>query len=277
MDRFRPLLLNALYPSISRGLTADLHAVSALGGTPYPVCTSIIMAGHGTVTDVLEVPSDAVSAQIEHVLATQAPNAVKIGIVGHAQSLEALFRHLGDDFAGPILFDVTLSGPSGEDIVDQRGVTTIMDHLGMAGLVLIRRQDAELLASMEIRSLDDAQVAVQRLEKRGAQRVVLRCGQLPARFHQEDAPAEPFSVDLYYDGDDFSLFEAPHIEAPSLRGASSALSIALLRELTANKPVISALQRAKAYVTEAIQRSATHGPGRMPAYHDATEVFDRLD
>ena len=248
MDQFRPLLLNALYPSISRGLTADLHAVLALGGTAYPVCTSIIMAGHGVVTDVLEVPSDAVSAQIEHVMATQAPNAVKIGI-----------------------------GPSGEDIVDQRGVATILDHLGLPGLVLVRRQDAELLVSMEIRSLDDAQVAVQRLEKRGARRVILRCGQLPARFHQEAAPAEPFSVDLYYDGDDFSLFEAPHVEAPDLRGASSALSIALLRELTANKPVISALQRAKAYVTEAIQRSATRGSGRMPAYHDATEVFDRLD
>ena len=39
---------------------------------------------------------------------------------------------------------------------------------------------------MEINSLDDAQVAVQRLAKLGAPRVLLRCGALPARFFEGD-------------------------------------------------------------------------------------------
>ncbi|MEM1127693.1 MAG: bifunctional hydroxymethylpyrimidine kinase/phosphomethylpyrimidine kinase [Bacteroidota bacterium] len=278
MHTFLPIVINALYTGIDRGLASDILAARALEGRALAVCTSIVVASHGQVTDVLDVPTDTIDAQLEHLLATSTPNAAKISIVGSSKNVEVIFKRLQQHLQGPILLDITLSGPSGEDIMGPKTLDALRPRLPEAGLVTIRQQDAALLAAMEIRSLDDAQVAVQRLHKLGARRVLLRCGDLPARFFEvdgtepdgQDPSTSPFMADLYYDGEEFNLFEAPRFDGPHLHGASSALNMAILRELTANKPVVEALQTAKAYVTQALR--AAHQAGLMdaPSYHVGT-------
>lgn len=249
---FSPLVVGALYPGIERGLKADLLATQSLGGTAYPVCTSHVVAGRGTVTDVLNVPSDTVSAQLEHVRATENPSAAKVGILGAAPTVDILFDHLRE-MDGPVVFDVTLSGPSGEDILEQSGLDALVDRLEEADLVTIRRDDAELLAGMKIPSLDDAQVAVQRIEQQGAHRVLMRCGRIPTHHFDTESGPPDYSVDLYYDGDDFALFEAPFLDdLDGLHGRSSGLLLPLLAHIQQGVAPEQALQKAKGTVTEAL-------------------------
>jgi hydroxymethylpyrimidine kinase/phosphomethylpyrimidine kinase len=249
---FSPLVVGALYPGIERGLKADVLATHALGGSAFPVCTSHVVAGRGTVTDVLNVPSDTVSAQLEHLRTTEAPTAAKIGIVGASPTVNILFDHL-QAFDGPIVFDVTLSGPSGEDILEQSGLDALVDRLNEADLVSIRRSDAELLAGMKIPSLDDAQVAVQRIEQQGAHRVLMRCGRIPTHHFDTESGPPDYAVDLYYDGDDFALFEAPYLDGlDGLHGRSSGLLLPLLAHMQDGTAPEEALQNAKGTVTEAL-------------------------
>lgn len=263
---FQPLVLGALYPGIERGLSADIVAARALGGQAFPVCTSLVVAGNGRVTDVLDVPTDSVDAQLEHLFATQAPNGAKVGIVGHPATVDVIFRRLQQHLEGPFIFDVTLSGPSGEDVINARGIEALQERLSIPDIVSIRRQDAELLAGMEIPSLDDAQVAVQRIEQLGAQRVLLRCGRIATHFFDQDTDPPDYAVDLFYDGDDFALYEAPHLEADRMHGASSAYLMALLRALTHDTPISEALQSAKAYVTEAVKHGVACESIAAPDY-----------
>ncbi len=256
--RFQPLVLGALYPGIERGLSADLLATRALGGQAFPVCTALVVAGHGVVTDVLEVPTDSVDAQLEHLFTTQAPTGAKVGIVGHPATAKAVFERLEANLQGPLLLDLTLSGPSGEDVISPRGIEALKERLSLPDLVAIRRQDAELIAGMEIPSLDDAQVAVQRIAQLGARRVLLRCGRIATHFFDREADSPDYAVDLYFDGDDFVLYEAPHLNTPGVHGASSAYLLPLLRALDLDVPFPEALQAAKAHVTEALR----HGAGR---------------
>ena len=277
---FQPLVVGALYTGIPRSLAADVMACSALGGQALTVCTMHVVASHGSVTDVLPVPSDTVDAQLDHLRATTTPTGVKVGIVGSRKTIDVVFSHLREGDLAPVLLDVTLSGPSGEDIIDQRGVEALMDHLPLPDLVTLRRRDAELLAGMEIASMDDAQVAVQRLHKRGARRVLLRCGNVPVRFFeapQDDADPAAFAMDLYYDGDEFGLFEAPHLNVEHLHGASSVLTLALLKELVQGTPIIEAMQGAKGYVSETLRYSLQEGRrGHLHVHwpHAATSAGD---
>ena len=251
---FRPIVLNGLYPGLPRGLAADVLAVQQLGGRSYPVCTTHIAAGRGTVTDVLSVPSDTIAAHLEHLFATEMPSAAKVGIVSDAAAIRDTLTTLSDALDGPLLLDVTLSGPSGEDIVAPGGVDVLLDHLDRPDLVAVRRTDAELLAGMEIPSLDDAQVAVQRLVQRGAACVLLRCGRIPTHHFDTEGKPPEYAVDLYYDGDDFALYEAPHIEGVSaVHGASSGLLAMVLHAMNQDIPVEEALQSAKARITEALK------------------------
>lgn len=265
-SEFRPVVVGALYPSVERGLAADLAAVRAFGGLAYPVCTLLLMAGHGTVTDATDVPEDTVRAQLEHLAAVTEPTALKVGVLASHGAAQAVLS-FANGFAGPVVLDLQLSGPSGETVLSKRGIDVVMDNLGVPDLVIVGHSDAEPLSGGEIRSLDDAQVAAQRLVKRGARAVVIKCGPLPSRFFETDDPDRPngesssdeaFNADLYYDGDSFALFEAPHLPEGSRDGASSAFAIAALRALVAGETPEIALQQAKRYVTEGLRTSGPY-------------------
>jgi hydroxymethylpyrimidine/phosphomethylpyrimidine kinase len=223
------------------------------------------------VTDVLNVPTDTVAAQLEHVADTESPTAAKIGIIGDAPTVEVAFDHLSR-LEGPLLLDLTLSGPSGEDVLGQRGLEALLEHIDVADLVALRKKDASLVAGMEIPSLDDAQVAVQRIAQRGAQNVLLRCGRLPTHHFDTESGPPDFCVDLYYDGDDITLFEAPFLSGlDAMSGASSGLTLSLLQMLQDGVPVPEALQQTKGLVTEALRAAQQHeGP------HPSSSFFARL-
>lgn len=265
---FRPLVIGALYPGLARGLRADILATQALRGNAFPVCTAHVVAGRGTVTDVLNVPTDTVSAQIEHLRSTEEPTAVKIGIIGDAPTVEVTFEHV-ESMEGPVILDLTLSGPSGEDVLGSRGLDALLEHLELPDLVTLSLRDATLIAGMEIPSLDDAQVAVQRVGQQGAEQVLLRCGQLPTHHFDTESSPPDFAVDLYYDGDDFALFEAPYLEGlDDLHGASSGLTLPVLQLLQQGAPIEDALQASKARVTEALRAAQQADDEVLPTFFD---------
>jgi hydroxymethylpyrimidine kinase/phosphomethylpyrimidine kinase len=237
-----------------------------MGGQALTVCTSLVVAGHGTVTDVLDVPTDTIDAQLTHLFETRHPTAAKVSIMNHPATVETVFRQMNEALDGPFVFDLTLSGPSGEDIISQRALDAVHEHLSIPDLVTLRVQDAELISGMEIPSLDDAQVAVQRVGQLGAEHVLLRCGRLPTHFFDVDSEPPDYAVDLFYDGDDFALYEAPYVVADGTHGASSALLIALLRALSLDVPLADALQAAKAYVTESLRHGREDASVNAPDY-----------
>lgn len=260
------LLVGALYAGSERGLTADVLAARAVGLAPLPVCTQLVMAGGGRVTDVTDVPTDTVEAQIEHTLATNEVQAVKIGVLAGHHTARVVLDAVGM-LGVPTVLDLVASGPSGETVLTAQGIDAVADRLGVATMVTMSRRDAELVTGGEIASLDDAQVAAQRVVGRGARAVVIRCGSLPYRFY--DAADDPgaggtaggdgappaLSFDLYYDGSDFALFEAPLLDASGLEGASSVFAITALSRLVVGATPEAALQHAKQAATEALRQS----------------------
>jgi hydroxymethylpyrimidine/phosphomethylpyrimidine kinase len=133
----------------------------------------------------------------------------------------------------------------------------VVDRLNEPDLVTLRLKDASLVAGMEIPSLDDAQVAAQRIAQQGAPRVLIRCGKLPTHFYDQESSPPDYALDLFFDGEDFALFEAPYLSGFSLHGASSGLLLPLLKHLENGLDVEPALQRAKGRVSEAL-RAAQH-------------------
>jgi hydroxymethylpyrimidine kinase/phosphomethylpyrimidine kinase len=259
-------VVGATYTASERGLAADVLAARALGLAPLPVCTSIVVASGGRVTDVTDVPVDTVRAQLEHLDGAGPIRGVKIGILGGPKTAASVLDWAASQSV-PVVLDLVASGPSGETVLEARGIDAVADRLGAATLVTVSKADAELVTNGQIESLDDAQVAAQRLHNRGAAAVVIRCGSLPYRFYDaaDDPGSEakrPFFADLYYDGEDFALFEAPLLDVHP-DGASSAFALAALSGLVDNAPVEEALQRAKRVATEAVRHAVEvdgHGP-----------------
>lgn len=277
MSARRLVVVGALYAGGERGLTADLLCARALGFAPVPVCTQLVMAGGGRVTDVTDVPTDTVAAQLEHTFATGPVDGVKVGVLAGHQTA-AVVLDACDAFGVPVVLDLVASGPSGETVLSTQGIDAVATRLTVAALVTLSKSDAELVTGGEISSLDDAQVAAQRIVGRGARHVVIRCGALPYRFY--DAADDPgvlngnngdqpsLSFDLAYDGEDFALFEAPLLPDPTPEGAASAFALAALAALIDGAGPDVALQRAKRFATEAV-RQALPGPLLNPFWESA--------
>ncbi len=261
----RLAVIGALYAGSERGLAADLLCARALGFAPVPICTQLVMAGGGRVTDVTDVPTDTVAAQIDHTFATGSIAGVKIGILAGHQTAEVVLEAC-EAFGVPVVLDLVASGPSGETVLSTQGIDAVAARLAVPTLVTISKADAELVTGGEIASLDDAQVAAQRIVNRGARHVLIRCGSLPYRFY--DAADDPgmagaaaadgsplFSFDLAYDGEDFALFEAPLLAEPTPEGGSSAFAVAALAALLDGAGPDEALQQAKRFATEALRQA----------------------
>lgn len=269
MSTQRLAVVGALYAGGERGLVSDLFCARALGFAAVPVCTQLVMAGGGRVTDVTDVPTDTVAAALDHTFATGSVAGVKLGILAGHHTAEVVLEAC-EAFRVPTVLDLVASGPSGETVLSAKGIDAIAARLGVPDIVTLSRADAELVTGGEITSLDDAQVAAQRIVNRGARHVVIRCGDLPYRFY--DAAEDPgdldtitenkkasFSFDLAFDGEDFALFEAPLLPEPTPSGASSAFALAALAALVSGAPADEALQRAKRFASEAV-RHALPGP-----------------
>ena len=145
------------------------------------------------------------------------------------------------------------------------------ERYAQADLVTLRRTDAERVAGMAIPSLDDAQVALQRIQSLDASPVLMRCGRLPTHHFDVESEPPPYAVDLLYDGDEFALFEAPHVNRPGLHGASSALLVALLH-FWEDATLPEALQQAKAFVTESVRHAPEDATGPDYAWWDGTDL-----
>ena len=270
------VVVGPVYAASERGLAADVLVARALGLAPLPICTSIVVASEGRVTDVTAVPVDTVRAQLEHLGELPAVAGIKVGALGDARTVEAVME-TASAMSGPCVLDVVTSGPSGETVLDARGIDAVSEHLGVPDLVTLSKADAELVTNTEIASLDDAQVAAQRLAHRGARGVVIRCGSLPYRFYDpaEDPGAgeRALSADLFYDGEDFALFEAPLLDADP-DGASSAFALGALAGLIRGDAAVAALQSAKRIATEAVRQAepvAGYSPriGGLATFGDA--------
>jgi hydroxymethylpyrimidine kinase/phosphomethylpyrimidine kinase len=223
------------------------------------------------VTDVLNVPTDTVSAQLEHIFETRSPTSAKVGILGATPTVGRVFDLL-NQLEGPVVFDLTISGPSGEDVLGQQGLEAVADHLHEPDLVTVRQTDAALVAGMEIPSLDDAQVAAQRIAQQGAQQVLIRCGKLPTHFFDQEASPPDYALDLFYDGEDFALFEAPYLSGlDNHHGASSGLLLPLLKHLQEGMDLEPALQKAKGRVSEALRASTQDAEDHQVAFFEALQ------
>ncbi|MEM1056713.1 MAG: PfkB family carbohydrate kinase [Bacteroidota bacterium] len=247
-DSLSPIAcIGALYSGSERGLAADVLAARSLDLAPHTVCTTIVAASHDRVTDLTEVPSDTVRSQMEHLKAVASLSGVKIGVLGSAANATAVFEWAAQ-LNVPKVLDIVASGPSGETVLNARGLDVVADHLSGTDLVTVSRQDAELMTGGEITSLDDAQVAAQRITNRGARRVLLHCGVLPARFFDAaddpggDGSVSKFRSDLYFDGEDFALFELP--SQPELDGSTSLYTITVLSRLIQGDTFEASLQAA---------------------------------
>jgi hydroxymethylpyrimidine/phosphomethylpyrimidine kinase len=134
--------------------------------------------------------------------------------------------------------------------------TLIAELVPLADILTPNIPEAEKIAEMEIKTVEDTRQAARRIHAMGCHHVVIKGGHIKG-----DA------ADILFDGDNFYEFSAARIDTKHTHGTGCTFSSAIAANLARGFSVYTALERAKEYINTAIIHAPGLGKGNGPTHH----------
>ncbi len=244
--------------SAGAGIQADLKAIAACGGYGATAITAVTAQNTRGVRDVFELPPDFVTAQITAIFDDLDVAAVKTGMLASANIVRAVARELRTHRAGPVVVDPVMIAKGGHALLNDGAVECLRNEmLPLATLITPNRLEAETLAGMPVRRIEDAEAAGRAILSSGCAAVLVKGGHLETQS----------AVDVLVTADGVEVFEASRIATPHTHGTGCTLSAAIATYLGRGAALSAAIRAAKLYVTEAIRSGLALGEGHGPTDH----------
>ncbi len=248
-------------PSGGAGIQADLKTFGALGCYGMAVLTSLTAQNTRGVSAVHLPPPDFLRAQIEAIFADVRVDAVKVGMLGNRAAVETVAECLRAHPVPFLVVDPVLVATSGDSLGTPDVVEAVRRLLlPMATVITPNLPEAARLAGTAMaRDRQDMRAVGRKLVEAGGRAVLVKGGHLGG----------PTSVDVLVDGDTVRDYEAERVETTNTHGTGCTLSSAIAAFLAKGDDLGSAIERAKAYLTEALRRSGdlSVGGGHGPLHH----------
>jgi len=245
-------------PSGGAGLQADLKTFHQFGVYGEAVVTLLTVQNSVRMSRVEVMPAGLVMEQLEAVLEDIPPAAAKTGALGSAEIVQAVARAAGE-FAFPLVVDPVIIGKHGTQLLSDGAVRALRQELlPRATLVMPNIPEAEVLADVRIRTLEDARRAACAIRAAGARAVLIKGGHM-----------EGDAVDVLFDGAEWHDFPAPRLETRHTHGTGCTYSAAVTAGLALGLGLAQAVGRAKRFIHEAIRTNPGLGKGAGPVNHHA--------
>ena len=123
------LCFSATDPSGGAGLSADILAISAMGGHALPVVTAVTVQDTLGVEDVHPLDAEWVVNQARCVLEDMPVAAFKIGVMGSVEIVAGIAEVVSDYPEVPLILDPVLASEGGDSFADDHVVMAIRELL----------------------------------------------------------------------------------------------------------------------------------------------------
>ena len=227
------------------GIQADIKAVTMLGGHAMTAITAITAQNTLGVQGVHPVPTAMVLQQIDSVASDIGVDAVKIGMIGGAETAAAVAERLSQpDLAqAALVFDPVMVATSGSVLADSATIDAFRALL-----------DRAMVATPNLPEL----------EALGGEEAVLAhgCSLLVKGGHAE---GETVIDRLLETGEgEVARWEAPRIDTPHSHGTGCTLASAIATGLAQGMPLEPAIARARDFVRLSLHDAPGLGQGHGP-------------
>jgi len=241
------------------GIQADIKTITGLGGYATTAITALTAQNTLGVHAIHAVPPDFVVRQIEVVLDDIGADAIKIGMLGDAATIEAVAGALARHAPGiPLVVDPVMVAKGGAALLHSDALAALTRLLLPAATLLTPNlPEAEVLSGLAIPDLDAMPRAAAALLRRGVRAVLLKGGHLPGDQ----------VVDLLMTADGCEAFAAPRIASRHTHGTGCTLASAIATGLAQGMTLRDAVLRARSYVRQAIAAAPGIGKGHGPLGH----------
>jgi len=237
------LIISASDSIAGAGMQADLKTCTLMGTYAATCLTAITAQNTGEVRDVFTLPAQKVTAQIDCILDDIKPDAVKVGMLGSTEVVDAVCEALKRHILRNVVIDPVLVATCGDKLTEASGSVDFPDYLAkklfpLATLVTPNMREATELTGID--AVKDPDLCSKTLiEKYGVDAVLLKGG---------DASGETAADVLYTKAGRKRCFELPRVNTVNTHGTGCTLSSAIAVCLAAGHSTESAVEVAKLFV-----------------------------
>ncbi len=256
--RGRVLILAGSDSGGGAGVQADIKAVTMLGGFAATAITAITIQNTLGVHGVYPLPIDVIEAQAKAVLDDIGADALKTGMLGSVEVVEAVAGLI--DYAGavPTVVDPVMIAKGGSPLLEDRAVEAVRRLMvPRAALLTPNAPEAEALTGIAVVDQDGQRRAGEALLAMGARAVLMKGGHVPGET----------VIDLLLTADGETVLESERIDTRHTHGTGCTLASACAAGIAKGLPLQTAVAEAWAYVAEAIRRAPGLGQGHGPLDH----------
>jgi hydroxymethylpyrimidine/phosphomethylpyrimidine kinase len=244
------------------GIQADIKAVMALGGYAATAITALTAQNTQGVFGVVDVPASFVAQQMALVLDDIGADAIKTGMMNKGDVIAEIAAVLADKAPKtPLVVDPVMVAKGGHKLLDDKALGALRARLlPRAALLTPNIPEAELLTGFTIEDPEAMLQAGRDLLALGPRAVLVKGGHLPG----DDL------VDVLVTAHEVHSFPGRRIHTQHTHGTGCTLASAIAEGLGRGLALPTAIERARAYVRQAIATAPGLGKGHGPLNHGHT-------
>ncbi|MGD2119437.1 MAG: hydroxymethylpyrimidine/phosphomethylpyrimidine kinase [Chromatiales bacterium] len=129
IDRPTVLCFSGLDPTGGAGIQADIEAINANGGRASSIVTALTVQNSTNLSAISMVETGLIRQQFQALVADLRIDAVKIGLLGSAETAAVVAELLGQLSGVPVVLDPVLAAGGGAEVADRALVKTILQQL----------------------------------------------------------------------------------------------------------------------------------------------------
>lgn len=241
-------------PSSGAGITADIKTITAHGCFGVTCITALTVQSTRGVVRVEPVKGKMITETLENLADDLDIAAIKIGMIGSKEAAQTIAAFLKRHSIPNVVLDPIIRSSSGADLISQEGLQILKARLlSQAHVITPNIDEATALTGIVINNPNEMEAAALRLQKSGAQNVIITGGHL-------DPPHDL----VCRAGQKPILLKGRKIQSRSTHGTGCAFSTALACQLALGCDLLQAAKAAKRFVEAALRRAPTVGKGIGP-------------
>ncbi|MFT7099100.1 MAG: hydroxymethylpyrimidine/phosphomethylpyrimidine kinase [Rickettsiales bacterium] len=242
------------------GIQADIKTATSLKTYCASAITCLTAQNSQKVSDIFYPPAQFITKQIEVVLEDMEIDAIKIGMLGNKEITQEVTKTLKEKAKNiPILIDPVMVATSGDSLLTKQAIDSLKELLTISYLTTPNIPEAEILAEMQIKNLNDVKIAAKKIQQIGARNVLIKGGHL-------DLGSKIFNFLLKENGDG-EIFTNPRLDLGEIHGTGCTLATAITCFLSKKMNLESAISKANSFVLKAIKNSQKIGKGSRILKH----------
>lgn len=243
------------------GVQADLKTMAAQGVYGLTVITAVTAQNTRGVDRFEVLSAEMVAAQIDAVFNDFPVAAVKTGMLGNEDVVEAVASGLRHYRARNIVVDPVMVAKSGDSLLEKDTRQAIEKKLfPLSAVITPNIPEAEILCGAKIAGIREMKEAARILHAAGPSYVLIKGGHLQSG---------ELMTDLLYDGERFFYYSAPRILSNDTHGTGCTYASAIAAQLAVGLPVPFAVLAARRYLQSILPCSPGLGGGCGPMDHFA--------